>query len=113
MVSIEKKEDYMKRKGTIQSGEREAVRETKVFDGLTYEKTDGCTLDLIIFNSRNVSALPLAECMNFLFLQEDNKTFISVLFYSVENIWIAKFENPNNPFANMKRNKEGMLQEGD
>ena len=86
----------------------------KIFnpDGLTYEQIDECTLDMLIFNSRNVSALPIPKekCINFLFLQEDNKTFLSVLMYSIDNIWIAKYINPDNPFANARRNKDGMLQ---
>lgn len=103
----------MKKKDACYPEGSEPIRETKVFDGLTYEKINSYALDSIIFNSRNVSVFSLDDCLNFLFLQENNKTFISVLFYSIENIWVAEFENVNNPFANMKRGKNGMMRAED
>lgn len=89
------------------------VRKTMVFDGLTYEKIDSYSLDAIIFNSRNVCVFPFDDCINYLFLKEDDKTFISVLCYSAKNIWVAEYENTKNPYAKMKRNDDGMMQSGD
>lgn len=86
--------------------------ETIEFDGMTYKKVDGYSLDLMLFGSQNVSALPMSQvgAIDLIFLLVDNITFLSVLYFDLDNIYYIDFKDPDNPFAKAKRNGEGMIQ---
>ena len=100
-----------KRRGNRRGGQ-ERFGETIKHDGMIYKKVDSCSLDLMLFGSQNVSALPMPQmgAIDLTFLLVDNITFLSVLYFDLDNIYYVDFKNPDNPFAKAKRNGEGMLQ---
>lgn len=89
-----------------------AKKQSVIFDGLEHVRIDAVSMDMMIFESVAVSSVPLLNmgCVQFLFLQQDNETFLSILFFNVNSIFVAEYKNPDNPFALAKRNPNGQLQ---